>query len=69
MLANLAKEGFPEVEMWEVRIEGRERQLDIATVSFLALMRYLKKVILQDSVLLMDQFPSCPSLEAPFVQL
>jgi hypothetical protein len=38
VLANRAKEVFPEVEMWEVMIEGTERQLDIATVSFLALM-------------------------------
>ena len=27
VLANLAKEVFPEVEIWEVRIEGTERQL------------------------------------------
>jgi hypothetical protein len=56
--ATLLKQIFPQVDEWEGKMQVATRPPGIATASFLQVMRFLKTVILQDSVLLSQQFPS-----------
>lgn len=51
---------FPEVDGWLQKFENNEIQSDMAGVGFLRMMLYLRRVILQDAVVLMDKFPDLP---------
>ena len=59
--ASLESQVFPEVDEWTSKLNAAPQLFQAtATVGFLNLMRYLRKVILQDSVLLMEEFPTAP---------
>jgi hypothetical protein len=49
---------FPEVEVWEQRVaSGLVQQTSISMVAFFNLLKHLRIVLLQDSVLLKQKFP------------
>ena len=63
--ATLLKQIFPQVDEWEQKIQVATSSPGIATASFLQVMRFLKTVILQDSVLLSQKFPSSALWQHP----
>ena len=65
---SLEAQVFPEVDEWMAKVQTAEQSPGIATNSFLKLMLYLKKVILQDSVILRDRYPASPLWSDPLFQ-
>lgn len=63
--ATLLKQIFPQVDEWEQKVQVATRSPGIATASFLQVMRFLKTVILQDSLLLSQKFPSSALWQHP----
>src|ERR1700730_18520918 len=63
--ATVLKQIFPQVDEWEQKVQVATRSPGIATASFLQVMRFLKTVILQDSLLLSQKFPSSALWQHP----
>lgn len=61
----LLKKFFPEVDEWLRKFENNEVQSDMAGIGFLRMMQYLRRVIVQDSVVLMEKFPNLPLWSHP----
>lgn len=58
---------FPLADEWYDRIVNSRVDGSIAAIGFLRLIKYLRKVLLQDSLILREQFPeSCIWKQAPF---
>ena len=56
--SSLTSQIFPEIEEWEKKMDAKLIQEDMAAIGFWRLIKYLRVVILQDSLLLKDQFPN-----------
>jgi centromere DNA-binding complex CBF3 subunit-like protein/transcriptional activator of glycolytic enzymes GCR1 len=52
---------WPQLDRWKGRFgPGPEQLNDLAAAGLINLLLYLREVILQDSVFLIDRFPTCP---------
>ncbi|KAJ8537451.1 hypothetical protein ON010_g13147 [Phytophthora cinnamomi] len=56
----LERQVFPQVEGWQEAINTEAAEQSIASGGFLELLQYLRKVVLQDAVLLQDIVPNHP---------
>ncbi|OWZ01331.1 LOW QUALITY PROTEIN: hypothetical protein PHMEG_00027304 [Phytophthora megakarya] len=59
------KQIFPLVEEWKLKLDQGSCEQTIAAGGFLDLLQYLRTVILQDAVSMIDAFPGHPLWKHP----
>lgn len=63
--SSLQRQFFPDADKWMEEFKQNNIEDDMASIGFLRLIDYLKKVILQDSIFMIEKFPSCPIWKHP----